>query len=52
VAENGEEGIERAARERPDVILMDMMMPVMDGYDATRWMRLVEARLPVPADGR
>jgi len=35
-AENGQAGVETALRERPDLILMDVMMPVMNGYDATR----------------
>src|SRR5262245_17945046 len=34
-AENGREAIELARRERPDLILMDIQMPVMDGYAAT-----------------
>ncbi len=33
-AANGQEGIEMARQEKPDVILMDMMMPVMDGRAA------------------
>ena len=35
-AENGEVAIERARDLRPDVILMDVKMPVMDGVEATR----------------
>jgi CheY-like chemotaxis protein len=38
-AENGEEGIQVADAERPDLILMDMMMPVMSGFDATRHLK-------------
>ncbi len=34
-AYNGEEGIEIAAQNRPDIILMDLRMPVLDGFDAT-----------------
>ena len=35
-AENGDEAVKAAARLRPDVILMDLMMPVKDGVEATR----------------
>src|SRR5258705_8084106 len=35
-AENGERGCEMAAAERPDIILMDLEMPVVDGWEATR----------------
>ena len=35
-AENGERGCEVAVAERPDIILMDLEMPVMDGWEATR----------------
>ena len=38
-AETGEEGVEMAQRERPDLIIMDMMMPGMNGLDATQLIR-------------
>jgi CheY-like chemotaxis protein len=33
-ARNGREGVDKAIRERPDLIVMDLMMPVMDGIEA------------------
>ena len=35
-AENGEEALAAVAKQRPDLILMDIQLPVMDGYEATR----------------
>ena len=35
-AENGEKGCEMATAERPDIILMDLEMPIVDGWEATR----------------
>ena len=35
-AEDGEKGVAAAARERPDLILMDIQLPILDGYEATR----------------
>jgi two-component system, cell cycle response regulator DivK len=35
-AENGEEAFAAVAKERSDLILMDIQLPVMDGYEATR----------------
>jgi CheY-like chemotaxis protein len=50
-ASNGEEALAAAASFRPDLIVMDLMMPVMDGFEAMRRLRLVSgfAELPVIA---
>lgn len=38
-AADGRQAVEIATRERPDVILMDLNMPVMDGIEATKYLR-------------
>ena len=35
-AENGKEALVAVAKDRPDLILMDIQLPVMDGYEVTR----------------
>ncbi|MEO8004091.1 MAG: response regulator [Betaproteobacteria bacterium] len=46
-AENGSVGVEAARREKFDVILMDMQMPVMDGFTATRTLRDDGQKIPI-----
>ncbi len=48
-AENGSEGIERAKELKPDVILMDVVMPGLNGFQATRQLTrdAVTANIPV-----
>ena len=45
---NGLEAIMAAARDRPDLIIMDLAMPVMDGFSAMRLMRELPRSLNVP----
>jgi two-component system cell cycle response regulator DivK len=47
-AENGLDGVEMARRERPDAILMDMSLPVLDGCQATMLIREEPALGAVP----
>ena len=47
-AETGEEGIEKARSEQPDLILMDVVMPGLNGYQATRTLTRDEATKHIP----
>ncbi|MGH8675246.1 MAG: response regulator, partial [Burkholderiales bacterium] len=47
-AENGRVALERIARERPELILLDLMMPVLDGFDFVNELRKVEANRSIP----
>ncbi|MFZ5948032.1 MAG: PAS domain S-box protein [Stygiobacter sp.] len=47
-AENGKEGIEISNKEMPDVILMDLRMPVMDGIEATKILKSQESTNHIP----
>ena len=48
VAEDGMTGVEKAAAELPDVILMDLDLPVIDGWEATRRIKSNEATRHIP----
>jgi DNA-binding response OmpR family regulator len=48
IARNGKEAIAKAVAERPDLILMDVVMPAMDGFQACRWLRAFDATKAVP----
>ena len=47
-AESGEEGIEKAKSEQPDLVLMDVVMPGLNGYQATRTLTRDEATKHIP----
>jgi len=47
-ASNGEQGLAKAWEEKPDLILLDIMMPGMDGYEVTRKLRGNPATLSIP----
>lgn len=48
LAENGEEGIAKAKQEMPDLIIMDVVMPGLNGFQATRAISKDEATKHIP----
>src|SRR5262249_32253123 len=47
-ADNGARGVERARTERPDLIVMDMSMPVLNGWEATRQLKSMPETRAIP----
>ena len=47
-AVDGQQGIDMAVSERPDLILMDMSLPVIDGWEATRYVKANDATRGIP----
>jgi CheY-like chemotaxis protein len=48
IAEDGRTGVDLAGTERPDLILMDMSLPVLDGWEATRLLKAAPVTRPIP----
>jgi len=48
LALDGAEGLQKARAEVPDIILMDMSLPVLDGWEATRQLKADEATRRIP----
>ncbi len=48
MAEDGQKGVEMAASENPDLILMDMSLPVVDGWEATRRIKASDDTKGIP----
>jgi DNA-binding NarL/FixJ family response regulator len=46
-AENGREAVEKAQKLHPDLILLDLSMPVMNGLEATRVLKRVMPEVPI-----
>jgi two-component system, cell cycle response regulator DivK len=51
IAGDGEQGVTLAAAEKPDLILMDMSLPVLDGWEATRRIKAAPATRRIPVIG-
>lgn len=51
IASQGAEGVHMARRQHPDLILLDIRMPVMDGYDAIRYLKSDEVTAHIPVWG-
>ena len=48
IANDGQEGVELAIKELPDLILMDVVMPVLNGFQATRQLKNNESTANIP----
>jgi PleD family two-component response regulator len=48
MARDGQEGIAKAMEVKPDLILMDVVMPNMNGFEAVKWLRQREETKSVP----
>ncbi|KQC05631.1 MAG: hypothetical protein APR54_08065 [Candidatus Cloacimonas sp. SDB] len=48
VATNGKEGVEKAIKDKPDLILLDIMMPVMNGYEACKTLKEQDITKDIP----
>lgn len=48
VAGDGEEGVAMASEEKPDLILMDLELPVLDGWEATRQLKSAAGTSSIP----
>jgi two-component system, cell cycle response regulator DivK len=51
IAVDGEQGVAMAAAEKPDLILMDMSLPVLDGWQATRRLKAAPDTKGIPVIG-
>ncbi len=48
VAKDGQEGVDMATQVKPDLVLMDVVMPVLNGFQATRQLKNNEATADIP----
>ncbi len=48
IAEDGQKGVDMAQSENPDLVLMDMSLPVVDGWEATRRLKASEETKHIP----
>ena len=51
IAADGEEGVSMAAAETPDLVLMDMSLPILDGWEATRRLKTTPGTERIPVIG-